>query len=348
MRVCHVNLAKGYRGGERQTEILMRQLSSNGIAQVFVGRRGQPLADRARQLPHTGTLEVEGNPYTAWLSVKAVDLVHAHEGRAAHAAYLRHFLSGTPYIITRRVLNPPKPNAFTRRVYRGAARVAAVSGAIGSVLENYDPGLAPVVIPDATSDLVPDPNLVAELRAQYAGKFVVGHVGELDNDHKGQLYLIRAARMLQQSHPDLHFVLVGKGKDEQWLRSEAEGLPNVSFAGFVDDVGAYLELFDLFVFPSLHEGLGSILLDAKDFGLPIIATEVGGIPEVVSGHDGILVPPADTRALVGAIELLYSDEWRRAELSDRSRRSAEQYSSQKMLERYVELYELVLSVQTAG
>src|SRR5690606_19020446 len=123
------------------------------------------------------------------------------------------------------------------------------------------------------------------------GKIVIGHIGELDHSHKGQGTIIEAARELEDSRPDLHFVLVGNGKDRARFRRSASGLSNIEFAGYVDNVSVYLASFDVFVYPSLREGLGLSLLVAMHFGLPIVASRVRGIPEIVEDRKNVLLIP---------------------------------------------------------
>ena len=101
----------------------------------------------------------------------------------------------------------------------------------------------------------------------------------------------------------MRFVLVGGGRDE----AHAEGRLRLAWItsyspGYVDDVGNYLAAFDVFIYPSRHEGLGSILLDALEFGLPVVGTAVGGIPEIID-HDknGFLCSPDDIEALAAAV-----------------------------------------------
>lgn len=108
---------------------------------------------------------------------------------------------------------------------------------------------------------------------------MVGHVGALDNDQKGQEFIIAVAREIESSHPEVQFALVGGGDDEAMLKARAAGLSNVAFVGFVDNVGDYLESFDLFVLPSNREGIGSILFDAMERALPVVASRVGGVPD---------------------------------------------------------------------
>jgi hypothetical protein len=100
-------------------------------------------------------------------------------------------------------------------------------------------------------------------------------------------------------------MLVGGGDDEAMLRSAAAGLTNMTFTGFVDNVGDYLASFDVFVLPSNREGIGSILFDAMEAGLPVVASRVGGVPSIVhDGETGFLIDAASPDQLRAAILLL--------------------------------------------
>jgi glycosyltransferase involved in cell wall biosynthesis len=143
------------------------------------------------------------------------------------------------------------------------------------------------------------------------------------------------------------FVLVGAGPDDGALRAEAAGLANVHFAGQVADVGNYLAAFDVFLYPSRHEGLGSALLDAMAFGLPVVATRVGGIPEIVrSVVNGFLVEPDDIAALAAALLTLEADPDLRARIAAANRAHARGYSAAAMTERYINLYRAILPAAT--
>jgi glycosyltransferase involved in cell wall biosynthesis len=338
MRVCHVNLARGFRGGERQTELLIRALAARGVAQRAIVRRDEELARRLADVPGLDLRSVS-RPFLLHVGLARGWLLHAHESKAAHFAHLAHCLTGTRYLVTRRVDNPPSTSWLTRRLYRRAAAVVVISSAIARILQTYQPMLAPRLIPSAQARLSADPEQVARIRARWPGKFLVGHVGALDNSQKGQLYLIHAARRLASSCPQILFVLLGDGKDEAWLKREAADLPNISFEGYVRNVGDWLGALDLFAFPSLHEGLGSTLLDAMSFGLPIVASAVDGIPDIVhDGGNGLLVPPADEQRLADAILRLYRDPALRARLGAEGQRMAQSYTPELMADAYLALY----------
>src|SRR5262245_16713705 len=98
--IAHVNVARGYRGGERQTELLIRELEGTGLKQVLVARRGGPLARRLND-SRIEIRPVHGNPFGVALATRGADLLHVHEGRSVYAAYLHWLLWRTPYVITR-------------------------------------------------------------------------------------------------------------------------------------------------------------------------------------------------------------------------------------------------------
>jgi len=341
-RIVHLNLARGFRGGERQTELLLRELAAGGWPQVLVARRGEPLAARCAGLPGVECRPVGGRP-GALAALRDADLVHVHEGRSVQLGWINRRLRRIPYLVTRRVQQGPRHTWINRIMYRQAAARVALSAAIARSLRELDPALAATVIPSARSDLPVDRKTAARLRASFGGGLVAGHVGALVDGHKGQLLIVELARRVAGSCPDAVFVLVGSGADEGRLRSAAADLGNLRFAGQVDNVGDYLAAFDLFLYPSRHEGLGSILLDAQAQGLPVLASDAGGIPELIAdGVNGLLFPAGDADGLEGAFTRLYRDPALRAQLGRCSRAAAAGHGPGLMAERYARLYQQLL------
>ena len=337
-RVCHINVARGYRGGERQTELLIRELVNRRVGQALVARQGEPLVQRLADLD-LDIREVSGNPLVVAAASGGTDLLHVHEGRSVYSAYLRSLLVKTPYIITRRVNNPIGDHHWAHRAYRRAAYVAAVAPQVAEIVGAFDPEINVTVVHSGSSGFVVDEAKVDAIKRRFAGKYIVGHVGALDNAQKGQVYLIEAARALRRTHPDLHFLLVGGGDDEAMLRALAADLDNLTFEGFVENVGDYLAAMDLFVLPSNREGIGSILFDAMERHLPIIATRVGGVPDIVhDGENGILIEPARSDRLRDAIVAMCSDPARARELGARGAEVAKRYTASAMCDKYLELY----------
>ena len=305
-------------------------------------RRGAPLAARLRDVD-VEVREVSGGFVSVARATRDASLIHVHEGRSVYGAFLRSLLSGTPYLITRRVNNPIREHWFAHRAYRRAACVAAVAPEVARIVNAYDAAIAVTVVHSASSGLRVDSAATAAIRARFPGKFLAGHVGALDNAQKGQEFIIAVAREIERSHPDVHFVLVGGGEDEGMLRAAAAGLSNLTFAGFVDNVGDYLAAFDVFILPSNREGIGSILFDAMEQGLPAVASRVGGVPDVVHhGDNGLLIDPASPVQLRDAILRLKAEPALRRALGERGRLVAREFTGEAMCRKYVALYESVL------
>jgi glycosyltransferase involved in cell wall biosynthesis len=337
--IAHVNLARGFRGGERQTELLIRALAAEGWRQRLVARHGQPLAQHLDDVAGLELRPTSGNVVGAAFALRGAELVHAHEARALQAAWLQALAGGAPYLVTRRVQQGPSRHALNRLMYRRAARIVVLSRAISTSLAGLDPALQVTIIPSASAGLASDPARVAAIRGEAGNGFLVVQIGALVDAHKGQRQVIAVARELAARAPDVVFLLVGSGRDEAALRAEAGGLANLRFAGEVSDVGNYLAAADLFLYPSRHEGLGSVLLDAMAFGLPVVATAVGGIPETVRrGVNGLLCEVDDIAGLAAAILTLRADPELRSRMAAANRACAAEFSPHAMMRRYVEVY----------
>jgi glycosyltransferase involved in cell wall biosynthesis len=341
-KIVHVNTARGFRGGERQTELLIGGLASRNVQQALVARRGGVLAERIINLG-VEVRQVGGGVWSVARATRDASLVHVHEGRSVYAAYLRWLFSRTPYVITRRVDNPIGDHYFAHKAYAHAACVAAVAPQVAKIVKAYDASVNVRVIHSGSSNLPVDRSVAAHIRSEFSGRLLVGHVGALDNSQKGQEYIIAVAREVEHSHPDLLFMLVGGGEDEAMLKSLAAGLSNVVFTGFVENVGDYLAAFDMFVLPSNREGIGSILLDAMERGLPVVASSVGGVPDIVHHEsNGLLIERGSVSQLRDAILELSADPARRRELGERGRDFAKDFTGEHMWRKYLELYESLL------
>lgn len=345
LHVRHVNLARGFRGGERQTLLLIEALAQlgqaqGGITQSLVCRRDSPLRTQLTT-PEVQLIDAD-HALAGHLRGPRPSLVHAHEAKAVHWAWLEGRLRGTPYLLTRRVPQPVKDKPFNRLTYGAAARAVAISSVIETHLRQR--AWCPVErIPSVLSGQYSDPARVAALRQRFTGHPVIGHIGALVDRHKGQRILLDAARRLRESHPEVRFLLLGEGEDADALAAESRDLDNVIWEGFQPNVGDYLEIMTLFAFPSRNEGLGSTLLDAMDHGVPIVASRVDGIPDLIEdGVSGVLVPPADGAALSAALARLLDDPPRRRALATAARARLAAFTPAAMGAAYLACYRRIL------
>ncbi|MDP2644067.1 MAG: glycosyltransferase [Desulfobacterales bacterium] len=138
----------------------------------------------------------------------------------------------------------------------------------------------------------------------------LGVIGRLSKE-KGHIVLLKAVSLVRKHYPNLKLFVIGEGDQEDRLRAfiKAEKIEdNVVFLGFQKDVCRFYPLFDIFILPSLTEGIPLVLLEAMFFKTPIIASNVGGIPELISnGYNGVLVPPEQQEILAANILMLLQD-----------------------------------------
>lgn len=341
LTVAHVNLAKGFRGGERQTELLIKALSLKGLKQILVCRSSSPLIDHLQGVDNLEIIALSGRIHPRFLGhIKLgsrADIIQAHETKAAQWALLHHLLYRTPYSIVRRVDEKVRVNFFNRLMYQKARFLVAVSKLIADYLSKTF--MVDVhVIHDCSAHLQPDEQNVKKLKEQYKDKFVIGHVGALVDAHKGQSTIIRSVPYLREQIPNLKVLLIGSGKDEIELKNLAKDMPEVEFLGFKDNVADYLKCMDVFVYPSNHEGLGSTILDAMEQGVPVVATNVGGIPELVENESsGLLVKPREYKELADAIIRVHNIENLKEKLIQGGQEEVSANSSEKMADVFITL-----------
>ncbi|MDD4239526.1 MAG: glycosyltransferase [Desulfotomaculaceae bacterium] len=178
---------------------------------------------------------------------------------------------------------------------------------------------------------------------------LVGIVARL-HPVKGHQYFLEAAQLVLEQRPEVRFVVVGDGPQRQVLEEMAGRLGiagQVTFTGFVSEVRSLMADLDLLVISSLWEGFGLTAVEAMAMGLPVISTEVGGLPEVVlHGETGLLVPPANSAVLAKGIIWMLEHPEATAEMTKRaSQVVCEKFTAQVMARRTEELYRKVLGCE---
>lgn len=164
---------------------------------------------------------------------------------------------------------------------------------------------------------------------------------------KGFAFLLQAFAQIAPAYPDLYLIFVGDGPEKRPLQTAAAQLPGanrVLFLGDQPDIPRLLAGLDILVLPSLWEGLPNVVLEAMAAGLPVVATAVGGTPELVSHNQtGLLVPPQNPEALAQAISQLLNHPELAAQMGQNGRqRAAAQFTIERMVAQTETLYERLL------
>jgi len=180
----------------------------------------------------------------------------------------------------------------------------------------------------------------------HEGDQVVAAIGSL-YDVKGHRYLLDAAASILKACPSTVFLIAGRGEREAALRQQASELgihARVRFLGFRQDVPALLAICDVFVLPSLSEGLSIAALEAMSAARPVVTTRVGGNPElVVDGETGILVEPAAPRPLAAAVTRILMDPTEARRLGENGLdRVRSRFTVGSMVREYEALYDAAL------
>ncbi len=170
---------------------------------------------------------------------------------------------------------------------------------------------------------------------------VVGFIGWL-LPIKGPMYLLKAMEDVWRDYENTVLVFIGKGDLDVDLRTAAlktTANGRVNFLGWRNDIDEIMPIFDIFVLPSLNEGMGRVLVEAMAAGKPVVASNVGGIPDLVQNDiNGLLVPPGDEKALSASIKQLINDPEKAKLMGQRGKELCNQFSVKSMVEKIDTLY----------
>ena len=228
--------------------------------------------------------------------------------------------------------------------------VVLVSGTMAARLRLAGrPGRALRIIPNGIPTVLSDapaPTLDQEIVDYCRGGYCIGAIGRLSQE-KGHRFLLDAFASLRASGVDARLVVLGEGPEREALleRIAGHGLEGrVLLPGYREAASNYLPYFDLFVNASLSEGLPLTVLEAMQAAVPIVATAVGGVPELLAGGAaGRLVPPRDAAALAEQIKAAVDQPEQSRALTERAKIMVlRDFSSQTMARRYLDLYTEVL------
>lgn len=311
--------------------------------------RGGPLRATVRELRR----EIERSGF---------EVLHAHDGRSQTLSALASIGSGAKRVATRRVTFMPGglgPRIGLHRLQYGPTcdAIVAVSDFIRDLLVRSGIAAAKIaVIRDGIEipERLPDASMRARARVKWGldpETFVIGHVGAFTPE-KGQDVLLEA--FLRSKAPALgnaQLLLAGDGPERGSPRIRGlldKAGDSVRWVGWIEDLAPFFGALDLYVMPSRAEGLGSSALLAMAHGLPVVASRVGGLPEVVDeGKTGWLVPPDSPADLAGALADAASDRERLRQFGARARERAATFSSDIMISQTESLYFRLTQAESA-
>jgi len=356
LRIAHIDTGWSLRGGQRQMLMLAQGLRARGHEQTIVCLEGSGVEERARR-EGFGVFALPaydpGHPFGVllWrqqLQTWAPHILHAHDGRGQTLAWLASLGLPVKRVASRRVTFFPSDRWTYRLKYgRTCHAVVAVSENIRELsVQAGVPRERIAVIPDGIDIPVELPGAAARLRLRTSWQcedddFVVGLLGA-STPEKGQDVALAALPLLRAQLPQARLVLAGDEAATPGRRPTQGAGPDrtrVIRLGSTEDLASFFPGLDLFVMPSKAEGLGSSALWAMAYGLPVVATRVGGLPEiVVENETGWLIPPGSAQSLADAILLASRDREKLTRFGRQGHKRAEGFSADIMVSRTEDLY----------
>ncbi|OGR69367.1 MAG: hypothetical protein A2081_05655 [Elusimicrobia bacterium GWC2_61_19] len=370
LTIFHLDDGRELRGGQRQLLYLVKELNVLGHSNTVVCRKGSPLhkaAERKGFKVLTLPYFFEWDPVSALLLRRALKalppskfppVLHSHTAHAAAMAWLASVGLCGVRVAHRRV--DFVPGWFTARFkYAKAHSVIAISEAVKEILLKADVPEEKVAVVNSTIDLDDTPWASGEFAAyRQAARADLAAELHLPTDafwagslialvpHKDPENMVRAAALVLQDTPGAYFLIAGEGP----LKERTEHLARMlkvqdrfKLIGYRKDPYKVLAALDMFVLSSCEEGMGSVLVEAMNAGLPIVATTAGGIGDVIeNGANGLTVPPRDHAALAAAALRLIHDADLRARLAAEAHRRREDFSSPRMAALTLKCYETAI------
>lgn len=360
LAVLHVETGRHLYGGALQVYYLMRGLRDNGCRNVLVCPHDSGIAKASVDVAEVHALPMRGDTDLRFIArLRAViratqpHLVHLHSRRGADTlGALAARLERVPTVMTRRVASP-EPRWFAPLKYRLYDQVIAISHGIREVL--IAAGISAERIASVHSAVDRDRFRPLCNRGAFESTFdikppirAIGMVARFI-ECKGHDHLFAAIPAIVAAFPNVRFLLFGEGPLKPSLRAQVRSVgleAHVHFAGFRDDLERVLPCLDMLVHPADLEGLGVSLLQAAACGIPVVASAVGGIPDVVRNDvNGILLPSLDPQALARAVIELLNDPDRARRLGAGGRALIErEFSIAAMVEGNLRAYRRVLAL----
>ncbi|MBF0442164.1 MAG: glycosyltransferase family 4 protein [Oligoflexales bacterium] len=359
MKILHIDTIATWGGGQNQIRILAEELKASGIKSYIatpdgseLGRRLSPEFD-VITLPMQNEVDIFSALKIALLCRKEkIGIIHAHTGKAHGIGLIsKSFLPGIDFIVHRRVNFPLSRNPFTRYKYlsKKVDKYIAVSSIIARQLSEFGVDSGRISVIKSAVDSSPYSGAAKAESRKYLSKtygfsetgVIIGAAGRLSRE-KGFDTLISALQHIRENR-NWVCLIAGDGPMHRPLKELLfeKGLEDrVILTGFIRDLFSFYSGIDIFAIPSLSEGLGTSAIEASVAGCCIVASDVGGLPEVIDHEkSGILIAPGDPSALSMSLNLLIGN----AQLRERYGREAfnkarDEFSVSKLAKDTIEVY----------
>ncbi len=359
LKIIHIETGKNLYGGAKQVIYLLEGLIHRGFGKhILICDRDSPIYTHFYGKIKLYPEKIRGDGDILFLGKiisilrkERPSLLHIHSRRGADLwGWLGARIFNIPIIITRRVDNP-EPPLWARKKYNSCVKVITISQMIAHILKKEGVKEEKILcIPSAIDpeeykphchrnwflkefSLIPTNRTVAMI-AQFIPR-------------KGHHIFLKMASHLRKSHPEIIFMLFGKGRLKKHIETTIAKYnlkEKMRICGFREDMTRIIPCLDIVVHPAIMEGLGVSLLQASACEVPVIASQVGGIPEIIRHREnGILIEPGDWRGFYRAVKMLIENEKLRKDMGKKGREIVKRnFSIASMVDRYIQVYKKLM------
>lgn len=361
MKILHLSSETSWRGGEQQMAYLIAELQQQGVQPLIACRADSAFADYCRQHSWNHTSLSFRNSFdlkTAFAikqicKTEQVDLIHVHSGKSHGIAVLAATLGNrTPLILSRRVDFPVRQNRLTQWKYNHPQikKIICVSQAIEKIVRGSIKHSERCTTVHSGVDPSRFTSPIGYLRARFSipdDNLLIGNSSALA-DHKDYYTFIDTAALVTAQYPKAVFIIIGDGPEKENIRdyiSQRNMENHVRMTGFLNNIEEVLPELDLFLMTSQTEGLGTSILDAFACQVPVVATNAGGIPEMVH-HEitGLLAPIKNAEKLSQQVLRLILNPSLRSQFTEAAYQTLQQhFTFHQMATSTLTIYQDVLS-----
>ena len=362
MKILHFSSAKSWRGGEQQIAYLIEELAQLGVEQWVFCRKNSALADYClvNNITHlTYRRGFSVNPAIALRLKKInsqlkIDLVHLHDAHSHTFAYISALLGNPiPCVLSRRVDFPVQNNALSLKKYNHPCikKILSVSQKVQEVLAPAIQDRNKLQVVHSGIDLTRFSSVdTGILRTEFRlpkNIQLIANVAAIA-PHKDYFTFVDTAAILLQERSDLKFLIIGAdGGEAEKIKEyiqEKQLTQHFIFTGFRKDIPAILPEIAVFLFTSKEEGLGTSLLDALAAGVPVVATNAGGIPEIIQHKkNGLLAPIGTASQLAKQVQTILAQPNLAASLVKQGKISVQQFSKKETARKTLAVYEEIVN-----
>lgn len=361
MKVLHISSEPDWRGGEQQLAYLVDELLKHSVEQWILCLNGSALHTYCNDNNLQYFTYKKGVLHQLRVAKQVknicrefrIGLLHVHDSHAHNFAVLAAdmYANPTPIILSRKVMFATSTNFLSHYKYnhKNIRKIICVSMAVKKVLQTTIRHKNKLCIVYDCIDLQKFTSVRSGvLRSRYnipADELIIGNIAALTAE-KGHITFINTAELLIRKGIKARFIIIGDGKEKQELmkRTELKKINDkIIFHGFAENISILINDFDVFLFTSEKEGLGSILLASFAVKVPVVATDAGGIPELVKQHQtGLIAKVGDETALAENIISLINSSSLKDKLVCNAHDLVQKFSKQNICKQTLEIYEEVV------